>query len=72
MISKYGKVCPKHPDAHGRRYTPSNACIKCHNERTKANHQKRKLLMVELIEAASEARGYSGRLDAALKDLGYE
>lgn len=71
MRSKYGQVCAKHPELHGRRYIPSNGCIKCHNERTKLNHQRRKELLAELIAAAIEVRGYSGRLDKALTELGH-
>lgn len=71
MRSKYGQVCAKHPELHGRRYIPSNACIKCHNERTKLNHQRRKALIAELIAAAREAP-QTPRLTAALEAFGYE
>lgn len=71
MRSKYGQVCPKHPELQGRRYIPSNGCIKCHNELTKANHRKRKEKLDELIAAAIEVRGASPRLCAALEALGH-
>lgn len=71
MRSKYGQVCPKHPELHGRRYIPSNGCIKCHNELTKSNHRKRKEKLDELIAAAIEVRNSSYRLSAALEALGH-
>lgn len=69
MRSKYGQVCPKHPELHGRRYIPSNGCIKCHNELTKANHRKRKEKIDELIAAAKEAP-QTPRLTAAINAMG--
>lgn len=71
MMSKYGQVCPKHPELHGRRYIPSNGCIKCHNELTKSNHRKRKEKIDELIAAAIEVRQASARLNGALEALGH-
>jgi hypothetical protein len=71
MKSKYGQVCAKHPELAGRRYLLSNNCIKCHNERSKANHARRKALLEELLEAAHQARQWSPRLDKALEAYGY-
>lgn len=70
MRSKYGQVCEKHPELAGRRYVPSNGCVKCHNELSRANHARRKALLAELFEAADEIRFKEPRLDAALEALG--
>lgn len=70
MRSKYGQVCEKHPELAGRRYIPSNGCIKCHNENTKKNHDRRRALMNELFDAAEEIRFKEPRLHAALEALG--
>lgn len=72
MRSVYGKECPKHPEMAGRRYLQSNNCIKCHNERSRANHAKRKERLEELLEAAHQLRHTNQRLDEALKAMGYE
>lgn len=72
MKSKYGQECPKHPELAGRRYIPSNACIKCHSERMRGYHALKKSQMNELIAAAIEVRGNHGRIDKALKELGYD
>lgn len=71
MKSFYGTECPKHPELAGRRYLQSSNCIKCHNERSKAHHAKRKELLEELLEAAHQARQWSPRLDKALEAYGY-
>lgn len=71
MNSFYGGVCDKHPELSGRRYALNNNCIKCHNERSRANHARRKELLDELLEAAHQARQWSTRLDKALEAYGY-
>lgn len=71
MKSFYGGVCAKHPELAGRRYLHSSNCIKCHNERSKANHARRKELLAELLAAAHQARQRSTRLDKALEAYGY-
>jgi hypothetical protein len=71
MRSKYGQICAKHPELEGRRYIPSNGCIKCHNELSRANHARRRELLQEVLEAAHQARQWSTRLDEALKAYGY-
>lgn len=71
MKAFYGGICQKHPELAGRRYLQSSNCIKCHNERSKANYARRKELLEELLEAAHQARQWSPRLDAALEAYGY-
>lgn len=71
MNSFYGGECSKHPELAGRRYALNNNCIKCHNERSKANYARRKELLEELLEAAHQARQRSPRLDKALEAYGY-
>lgn len=71
MRSVYGKECPKHPELAGRRYLPNNNCIKCHSEAMKIQHARRKAALVELIAAAAEVRGFSVRLDEALRGMGH-
>jgi len=68
--SVYGSECAKHPELAGRRYALNNNCIKCHNERGRALHAKRKLQLAELIAAALEAPS-TPRLTAALEALGH-
>lgn len=71
MNSFYGGECPKHPELAGRRYAKNNNCIKCHNERGRANYARRKELLEELLEAAHQVRQGSPRLDKALEAYGY-
>lgn len=70
MNSFYGGECAKHPELAGRRYALNNNCIKCHNERGRLLHVRRKQLLAELIEAALEVTDYP-RLTAALEAMGH-
>lgn len=70
MNSFYGGECAKHPELAGRRYALNNNCIKCHNERGRLLHVRRKALLNELIEAALECGG-TPRLVAALEAMGH-
>jgi hypothetical protein len=66
----YGNECEKHPELAGRRYLPNMACIKCHSEQNKEQHARRRLALLELIEAAKQLRDSSPRIDEALKAMG--
>lgn len=70
MSTFYGKECSKHPETLGRRYAGSTNCIKCHNERSRANHARRKLLLDELFAAAVAQPDKSERLQRALEAMG--
>lgn len=39
-IFYYGKICKKHPEAEGKRYSPSANCVICARERSSRKHKE--------------------------------
>lgn len=48
----YGKICPKHPEVHGRRFS-NRTCVVCSSEQSSATAKQRKaaLARVEALES---------------------
>lgn len=48
----YGKICPKHPEVHGRRFS-NRTCVVCSSEQSSATAKQRKaaLSRVEVLES---------------------
>lgn len=50
MKTVIGKVCPKHKDLGGLRYSPNRLCVECAKEKNRARHAARELTVSQEIK----------------------